>query len=77
MQVNAAALKLNLVKLALAVLLAPGLEGQDLHVPGKVLQLGEQLSYSHATQGNCRPRSVRPGGDSEARRPNDPEPLLA
>jgi hypothetical protein len=40
-QIHPAALQLELVDLALAVLLTPGLERQDLQVPGKVLQPSE------------------------------------
>jgi hypothetical protein len=47
-QVDPAALELELIDLALAVLLAPSLEGEYLQVAGKVLQLGQQFSYRHA-----------------------------
>jgi hypothetical protein len=40
-QVDPAALELELVDLALAIVLAGGLEGQDLQVAGEVLELGE------------------------------------
>ena len=43
-----AALELELVDLALAVVLAPGPEGEYLQVAGKVLQLGRQFSRRHA-----------------------------
>ena len=49
-QVDAAALELELVDLALAVVLATGLERQDLKVAGQVLELGQQFSYRHPTQ---------------------------
>jgi hypothetical protein len=49
-QVDPAALELELVDLALAVLLAGGLERQDLKVAGQVLELGQQFSYRHPTQ---------------------------
>ena len=48
MQVHAAALQLDLVNLALAVVLAAGLERQQLRVSGQALQRGEHLSYRHA-----------------------------
>jgi len=47
-QVDPAALEFELVDLAFAVVLAAGLEGQDLQVTGKVLKLGQQVSYRHA-----------------------------
>jgi hypothetical protein len=50
-QIHAAALELELVDLTLAEVLTPGLEGQDLQVAGKVLELGQQLS-------NCHPLTV-------------------
>ncbi len=40
-QVDPAALELELVDLALAVVLAAGLEGEDLQVAGEVLELGQ------------------------------------
>jgi hypothetical protein len=40
-QVDPAALELKLVDLALAVVLAAGLEGQDLQVAGQVLKPGQ------------------------------------
>jgi hypothetical protein len=46
--VNPSALELELVDLALPVILAAGLEGQDLKVAGEVLKLGQQFSYGHA-----------------------------
>jgi hypothetical protein len=47
-QVDPAALELELVDLALAVVLAPGLEGEDLQVARQPLKLGQQVSYRHA-----------------------------
>ena len=58
-QIHPAALQLELVDLALAVVHAPGLERQHLQVPGEVLQVSQQFSYGHATQGNGCPQSVR------------------
>jgi len=49
-QVDPAALELELVDLALAVLLTAGLEGEDLQVAGQVLQLSQLSSYGHPTQ---------------------------
>jgi hypothetical protein len=49
-QVDPAALELKLVDLALAEVFAAGLEGKDLQVAGKVLELGQQFSYRHPTQ---------------------------
>ncbi len=49
-EVDPAALELELVDLALAVVFAAGLERQDLQVAGEVLELGQQVSYSHPTQ---------------------------
>jgi hypothetical protein len=40
-QIHPAALELELVDLALAVVLATGLEGQDLQVAGEVLELDQ------------------------------------
>ena len=40
-QIHPAALELELVDLALAVVLATGLEGEDLQVAGEVLELGQ------------------------------------
>ena len=54
-QVDPAALELELVDLALAVLLAAGLEGEHLQVAGEVLQAGQESSYGHATQRNGCP----------------------
>jgi hypothetical protein len=64
-QVDPAALELELVDLALAVVVAAGLEGEDLQVAGEVLELGQQFSYGHPTQRSA-PSAVRgldPGGD--------------
>ena len=47
-KVDPVALEFELVDLAFAVVLAAGLEGQDLQVTGKVLKLGQQVSYCHA-----------------------------
>jgi hypothetical protein len=49
-QVDPAALEFELVDLAFAVVLAAGLEGEDLQVAGEVLELGQQFSYRHPTQ---------------------------
>jgi hypothetical protein len=38
-------LPLDLVELALAVILAAGLEGEHLQVAGEALELGQQFSY--------------------------------
>jgi hypothetical protein len=46
-QIDPAALELELVDLTLAVLLATGLESEDLQVAGQVLELGQQFSYCH------------------------------
>jgi hypothetical protein len=43
-QVDPAALELELVDLALEVVVAAGLEGQDLQVAGEALELGQQVS---------------------------------
>jgi hypothetical protein len=48
-QVDAAALELELVDLALAVVVAAGLEGEDLQVAREVLEFGQQFSYGHLT----------------------------
>jgi hypothetical protein len=53
-QVDSAALELELVDLAFAVVFAAGLKGQDLQVPGEVLQLGQQFSYRHALTVACK-----------------------
>src|SRR4029453_14901110 len=47
MEINPAALELELLDLALAVLLPPGLERQDLQVAGEVLEFGEEFSDGH------------------------------
>jgi hypothetical protein len=46
-QVDPAALELELVDLALAVVFAAGLEREDLQVAGEALELGQQVSYRH------------------------------
>ena len=46
-QIDPAALELELVGLALAVVLAAGLEGQHLEFAGEALELGQQVSYRH------------------------------
>jgi hypothetical protein len=46
-QVDPAALELQLIDLALAVVFAAGLEGQDLQVAGQMLELSQQVSYRH------------------------------
>jgi hypothetical protein len=46
-QVDPAALELEFVDLALAVVFAAGLEGEDLQVAREDLQLGQQFSYCH------------------------------
>jgi hypothetical protein len=46
-QIHPAALKLEPVDLALAVVLTTSLEGQDLQVAGEMLELGQQFSYRH------------------------------
>jgi hypothetical protein len=51
-QVDPAALELELVDLALAVILATGLERQDLQVARQALELGQELSYRHLAQGS-------------------------
>jgi hypothetical protein len=79
-QVDAAALELELVDLALAVVFAAGLEGEDLQVAREVLELGQQLSYGHLTQcsvlsavcgvelgGNCSISSDRTRRDDRTR----------
>ena len=71
-QVDPAALELELVDLALGVILAASLEGEDFQVAGQVLELGQQFSDSHLTQRSVTPLfvvlgswplgpSVRPG----------------
>jgi hypothetical protein len=49
-QVDPAALELELVDLTLAVVLTTRLEGEDLQVARQVLELGQQFSYRHPTQ---------------------------
>jgi hypothetical protein len=46
-QVDPAALELELVDVALAVLLAAGLAGEDLQVAGEMLQLRQHFSHGH------------------------------
>jgi hypothetical protein len=46
-QVDPAALQLELVDLTLAVILTASLEGQDLKVAGQMLELCQQFSYRH------------------------------
>jgi hypothetical protein len=48
-QVHPAAMELELVDLALAVVLAAGLEDEDLQVARQVLELGQQFSYRHSS----------------------------
>jgi len=47
-QVHAAALPLDLIDLAFAVVLTAGLEGEQLGVPRKHLERDKHLSYGHA-----------------------------
>jgi hypothetical protein len=47
-QVNPAALELEFVELALAVVLAAGLEREQFGISRELLQLGQQFSYRHA-----------------------------
>jgi hypothetical protein len=47
-QIDPAALELEVVDLAFAVVLAAGLEGEDFQVARQVLQLGQQISNRHA-----------------------------
>ena len=47
-QVDPTALKLELVDLALAVILAAGLEREQYGISRELLQLGQQFSYRHA-----------------------------
>jgi hypothetical protein len=47
-QVHPAALPLDLIDLALAVVLAAGLEGKQLRVARKYLEGSQQLMYRHA-----------------------------
>jgi hypothetical protein len=48
-EVDPAALELELVDFPLAVVLAAGLEGEDLQVAREALTLGQQVSYRHPT----------------------------
>jgi hypothetical protein len=59
-QVDPAALPLDLIDLALAVVLAPGLEGQQLGVAGKHLEGREHVSYCHALSVAVSAHSVSP-----------------
>jgi hypothetical protein len=73
MQIDSAALELELVDLAFAVVLAASLEGQDLQVARQVLELGQQFSYRRPTQRSefCAAREmalrVSPVGSRAAR----------
>ena len=49
MQVHPAALDLDLIDLALAVVLAPSLERQQLRVPREHLEGCQYVSYGHAS----------------------------
>jgi hypothetical protein len=49
-QVDPAALDLELVDLALAVILTASLERQDLQVARQALELGQEFSYCHLAQ---------------------------
>jgi hypothetical protein len=53
-QVDPAALELELVDLALAVVVAAGLEGEHLQVARQVLEVGEQFSYRHPLSVACQ-----------------------
>jgi hypothetical protein len=50
MQIDPAALQLDVVQLYLAVLLTPGLHGQHLGVSQEPLQRGKQVSYGHPSR---------------------------
>jgi hypothetical protein len=58
-QVHLAALPLNLVDLALAVVLAARLEGQQLSVLRQPLEASKQVSYCHALSVAASAQSVR------------------
>jgi hypothetical protein len=47
-QVDTAALELELVNLTFAVVLAAGLEGEQFGISRELLQLSQQFSYRHA-----------------------------
>jgi hypothetical protein len=47
-QVHPAALRLDLIDLALAVVLAAGLEGEQLRIPRERLEGGQHVSNCHA-----------------------------
>jgi hypothetical protein len=55
-QIDPAALQFEFVDLALAVVLTPGLEGQNFQVAGKALELSQQVSYCHALSVACQAR---------------------
>jgi hypothetical protein len=59
MEVHAAALPLNLVDLAFAVVLATGLEGEQLRVLGKPLQGRQQVTYRRTLRVATRAHYVR------------------
>jgi hypothetical protein len=61
-QVDPAALELELVDLALAVVLAPGLKGEDLQIARKVLELSQHVSYCHPLSVACQTLRVVLGG---------------
>jgi hypothetical protein len=49
MQIHPAALPVDLIHLALAVVLTTGLEGQQLRFPRERLKRGQQISYGSAS----------------------------
>jgi hypothetical protein len=49
-----------IIDLALAVVLTPCLEGQQLRVPRECLERGQHVSYRHALTVAISARSVRP-----------------
>jgi hypothetical protein len=60
-QVDRAALELELVDLALTVIMAAGLEREQFGISRELLQLGQQFSYRHASL-LCQAQPIFVGG---------------
>jgi hypothetical protein len=76
MQIDARALEFEFVDLALAVVLAAGLEGEDLQVAREVLELGQEFSYGYPTQRSVASAVCGLGLGGSWLDRSDPEPRM-
>jgi hypothetical protein len=75
-QIHPAALPLDLVDLAFAVVLAGGLEGEHVQVARQVLELAKQLSYRHLLSVATSPLYVRWSAEPTAYKPKNQQASL-